>query len=153
MSHQLKISALILAGGKASRMEFVEKGLQLYRGEPLISRSLELAQKVGAEVWISCQNPAAYQRYKLPTLNDHPYPSEGPLCAIAAGLNKIDCDYLWVFACDTPSLPNNLWSLFENAMKQEEADIYCIENNGRLQNLSALISKSLAKVSKSALGL
>src|SRR5262245_31299695 len=95
------ITAVILAGGKSSRMG-QNKALLLIEGKTLIERIRELLSKIFSQVVVSTASQNAYPRLELPEVVDR-YPETGPLGAITSvlesGLSPIFC-----VACDMPFL-------------------------------------------------
>lgn len=134
-------STLILAGGKATRMNGHDKGLVLWQGQPLISHVLKhLPQN---DVVISCnRNFNAYANYGR-VMSDKTPDFSGPLSGIAAALPMCKHDWVLVSACDMPCLPvgvaDYLWQHLEG--KQ----IAVAHDGEHLQPLLMLLHKSLAE--------
>lgn len=62
----MKISAVILAGGKARRMGGVDKGLQLYQGTPLFMHCYRRLRGQVAEISLNAnRNQAVYAQSGL----------------------------------------------------------------------------------------
>ena len=60
----MNVSAIVLAGGKGSRMGGVDKGLQPLRGKPMIEWVLgRLAPQVAEVIVNANQNIARYEKY------------------------------------------------------------------------------------------
>ena len=138
-----KFAALILAGGQSSRMNYQDKGLLSFKNKLLIKHVIENLETQVDDIFISCNhNKEAYQPFGYPLIDDTPFPSEGPLCAIAAGLTKIDCDFLAVAPCDTPLLPNDYVQLLFTALNAGNHSIACISTENKTQPLCALLRKS-----------
>jgi molybdopterin-guanine dinucleotide biosynthesis protein A len=104
-------SALILAGGKGSRLGYQEKALLDINGEPLIAVIIKRLEKAVDNIIISVRDRAqgklldsrlsglvkntyrfAYDAYK----------ETGPLAGILSGLNVCEDEYCFVAACDMP---------------------------------------------------
>lgn len=104
-----RITGLILAGGRGTRMGGVDKGLVDYRGRPLVEWVLHtLAPQVDTLLLSANRNLAHYARYGHPvvpdTLPDYP----GPLAGVLAGMLQARSAWLLVVPCDTPQLPPDL---------------------------------------------
>jgi len=141
-----KIAALILAGGQSSRMNYQDKALMTFKNKFLISHVIEaLETQIEIpldDIYISCNaNKDAYQTLGFPLIDDRPFPSEGPLCAIAAGLTKIDCDYLLIAPCDCPFTPHDYLNKLFKAISNSSYNIACISSEGKMQPLFSLIKK------------
>jgi molybdopterin-guanine dinucleotide biosynthesis protein A len=96
-------SAVILAGGKSSRMgrdkAFLEIG-----GQTLLARQIETVRAAGAtEVFISGHTDADYSAFGCPVLKDN-FPNAGPLAGIEAALAVATHPLLLVLAVDLPGM-------------------------------------------------
>lgn len=95
-------SAVILAGGKSSRME-TDKSLLPINGQPMIQHIVNQVRPCFQALMISTSNSDAYQFLNLPRVID-PEPDRGPLMGLAASLAAASHDYLFVSTCDVPEL-------------------------------------------------
>jgi molybdenum cofactor guanylyltransferase len=99
--------ALILAGGKSSRMGR-DKALILWEDIPILDRVCQAAATCCQEIYIFTPWP---ERYKSVLSNKYNFlkernPGNGPLVAFAEGLTQITSHVDWVLllACDLPKL-------------------------------------------------
>jgi molybdopterin-guanine dinucleotide biosynthesis protein A len=107
----LHAHALVLAGGRGSRMGGVDKGLQALDGRPLAAHVIERLAPQAGRVWISAnRNLDAYAALGQGVLTDPPgLEYAGPLAGMLAGLNAIPDDaWLLTAPCDCPRLPPDL---------------------------------------------
>ena len=103
------ITALILAGGQASRMGGSDKGLLDCAGRPLIEWVLERIQPVVGTILISAnRSKDRYAQYGYPLVGDSQADYPGPLAGIESGLFACKTDYLWVVPCDAPHVDAQL---------------------------------------------
>ena len=121
------ITALILAGGRGLRMGGVDKGLQPFRGLPLVqqtrlrlqqqsrvpepivinaNRHLDAHAALGAEVWPDTLDGFA-----------------GPLAGFLTGLQRCRTPLLLTVPCDTPLFPLDLVERLHDALVAEQADM------------------------------
>jgi molybdopterin-guanine dinucleotide biosynthesis protein A len=119
-----EVTAVILAGGRGSRMGGADKGLQHFRGVPLALHTLlRLAPQVGAVMINANRNLAAYESFGVPvwpdTLADYP----GPLAGFLTGLEHCETPYLVTAPCDTPLFPEDLVARLAEALEREGAEI------------------------------
>ncbi|NWK77714.1 molybdenum cofactor guanylyltransferase MobA [Aquitalea sp. LB_tupeE] len=102
-------TALILAGGQASRMGGVDKGLVELAGQPLIARtlhSLAAQSQPPARVLISANRHLdAYAAYGYPVLPDTLPGYPGPLAGLLAGMQAEPDSVLLMLPCDAVQLP------------------------------------------------
>jgi molybdenum cofactor guanylyltransferase len=104
-----QITGLILAGGRGSRMGSVDKGLQPFRGAPMVMQAImRLSPQVGTMLINANQNLGAYESFGLPVWPDQLSGFEGPLAGLETGLTHCETDYLVSAPCDSPFLPEDL---------------------------------------------
>jgi molybdopterin-guanine dinucleotide biosynthesis protein A len=85
MIQREQITALILAGGRGSRMGGIDKGLQTLEGEPLVQHALRrIAPQVGSVMISANRHPEVYRGYGVPVLADADTDYPGPLATLAA---------------------------------------------------------------------
>jgi len=99
-------SALILAGGKGSRLGYKEKALIDIDGRPLISFVIEALEKVVENIIISVRDRAQGKLLRA-LLPDYRFACDaheniGPLAGILSGLKVCEDEYCFVAACDMP---------------------------------------------------
>ena len=120
------ITALILAGGRGSRMGGVDKGLQNFMGLPLALHTLtrlQLSGGVGQIMINANRNLAAYESFGVPVWPDVLADYAGPLAGFLTGLERCETPYLLTVPCDTPLLPLDLAQRLAAALNAEDADI------------------------------
>ena len=129
-------TALVLAGGRGSRMGGVDKGLQLFRGRPLVETALQrLAMQAGGPlqaVLINAnRNADAYAAAGQRSLGliEHQVVADtlddfaGPLAGFLVGLQHCHSAYLLTVPCDSPLFPLDLAARLLAALERENADI------------------------------
>lgn len=120
------ITAIILAGGRGSRMGGVDKGLQTFMGMPLALHTLTRLQISGGvgEVMINAnRNLAAYESFGASVWPDALADYPGPLAGFLTGLEHCETPYLLTVPCDTPLLPLDLAQRLAAGLEAEDADI------------------------------
>jgi molybdopterin-guanine dinucleotide biosynthesis protein A len=100
------ICAIILAGGKSSRMGS-NKALLDFGGRPLISILADRIRPITNQILISSNDPTCYEFLNLPVIPDH-YRGQGPLAGLHAAMLWHDCLLYMVLACDLPNLRASL---------------------------------------------
>ena len=82
-----RVTGIVLAGGRGSRMGGVDKGLQPLRGKPMVAWVLErLAPQVDEIVLNANQNLDAYAGFGHRVVSDSLGGFAGPLAGLHAGL-------------------------------------------------------------------
>jgi molybdenum cofactor guanylyltransferase len=118
------ITALVLAGGRGSRMGGVDKGLQNHLGMPLALHALmRVGLQVGHVMINANRNLAAYESMGAPVWPDALPDYAGPLAGVLAGLEHCETPYLLTVPCDTPHFPLDLASRLGEALLRQQAEI------------------------------
>ncbi len=103
MTSQTKVAGVILAGGRAQRMNFENKALMLYQGQPLIAYSFFAMRPLVDELLINANGShTLYQTWRVPVIADMKADFSGPLAGVLAAMNFVDADILLVVPCDAP---------------------------------------------------
>ena len=120
------ITALILAGGRGSRMGGVDKGLQNFNGIPLALHTLtrlQMGAHVGPIIVNANRNLAAYESLGATVWPDSVPDYAGPLAGFLTGLERCETPYLVTAPCDTPLLPLDLVPRLAQALARDQAQI------------------------------
>ncbi len=119
-----QITGLILAGGKGTRMGSVDKGLQVFRGKPMVEHVVQRLQtQVGKLIINANRHLDVYQAMGAPVVQDEIAGFAGPLAGLHAGLSHCDTPYLVTAPCDSPFLPMDLVDKLSAALVAANADI------------------------------
>ena len=144
------ITGCILAGGQASRMGGVDKGLQLFRGQTLVQRAIERLQPQVSKVLINAnRNPADYALTGCKVLADSELADNGPLSGFLTGLQHCDTEWLVTVPCDSPFFPLDLVEKLALAATEKQALIAMAQtprlhdNSWELQPVFCLMHRSL----------
>ncbi len=118
-SPNLPIAALILAGGKSSRMG-TDKALVPYEGKPMLQRVYQVAAACTEQVYVLTPWIERYQNI-LPS--DCQYliesqPGKGPVNGLSEGLEQISADWILLLACDLPLLDIKIIQSWINKLAQ-----------------------------------
>lgn len=162
-----QISALILAGGRAQRMDGCDKGLVSLHGQPMICHVIDTLKPQLELIRINAnRNQSAYaalaQDLKKPlsrylsefdtkqavgcgfeVVGDNLHDFQGPLAGIAAGLQHCPTEWMLIAPCDTPFLPADLVQRLRQTAEREQAEIVVAHDGKRLQPVVALLQRRL----------
>ena len=136
----MKYTAIILAGGKSSRMGS-DKGLVLLNGKPMISYIIEILKKMQIPI-IIISNNENYKQFGLPVFADI-IKEKGPLGGIYTGLKNSKTESNIIVSCDVPFLSNRIIELLIN--KDNGYPISVVQSNGKTHPLIGLYSKKIVK--------
>ncbi|MBI4514875.1 MAG: molybdenum cofactor guanylyltransferase [Deltaproteobacteria bacterium] len=98
-----EVGAIILAGGKNSRMGGEDKAFLTVDGQFVFERTLGLLQRCFPQVVVVSNHPERYREFAVEVTSDE-LPGLGPLGGLHAGLGRIRYPYAFVVACDMPFL-------------------------------------------------
>jgi molybdenum cofactor guanylyltransferase len=144
----MPISAIILSGGRATRMNGVDKGLVLLQQKPLIAHVIARLQLQVDEIFINANREIAqYEAFGLPVLKDENAEFLenyiGPLAGFSLGLQHAKHDYVLTVPCDSPLLPLDLVERLYNGMAASRMDIACASSDGNTHPVFCLMKKSV----------
>jgi molybdenum cofactor guanylyltransferase len=142
----MKITGIILAGGKSSRMG-TNKALLTIEGKTVIERIVDQLDQIVDEIIVVTNHFHDYEFLQLPMAEDK-RKGMGPLAGIEAGLNASTTERNLVVACDMPFISIDLGKYLLTLLDQYQAAVP--ENSGQLHPLFAAYRKDvLEAVSKS----
>ncbi len=136
-------SAIVLAGGRATRLGGQDKALTTFAGRPLIAHVLERLQPQVDDIVINCnRNQDRLAAFGLPLVPDAEPDFAGPLAGIAAALPHCRHEHVLVVPCDSPFLPRDLTTQLMAALASGKKLAVCHDGK-RLQPLFMLLHHSL----------
>lgn len=121
------VTAVVLAGGRATRMGGCDKGLQVLDGVPLIGHVLQRLQQQTqppAAILISANRHLPdYRALGFPVWPDSAGDYPGPLAGFLTGLAHCETPLLLTVPCDVPSFPATLCERLAAAIEASDSDI------------------------------
>ena len=118
--------ALILAGGKSSRMG-EDKALIPWQNIPMLKRVYQVAAECTEKVYIITPWPEKYQSILpsecqwLTELN-----SQGPLIGFSQGIAQINSDWILLLGCDLPLLNSDIIKTWKKYLHQLSPEILAL---------------------------
>ncbi|HPK53799.1 MAG TPA: molybdenum cofactor guanylyltransferase [Smithellaceae bacterium] len=134
----MRITGIILAGGKNSRMGTPKAFLKV-NGSRLIDKILAVYREIFAEIIIVTNNPAAYLEFHDTAIVADIYDGKGALGGIYTGLFYATTEYSFVTACDMPFLNRDFLRYVTG--KAGKHDVIVYEHDGGYEPLHALYSQ------------
>ncbi|MCU7801620.1 MAG: molybdenum cofactor guanylyltransferase [Candidatus Thiodiazotropha sp. (ex Lucinoma annulata)] len=145
MSTHPNITAVILAGGRGSRMGGEDKGLIELNGKPLITHIIAAIEPQVAQILINAnRNLVRYQQLGYPVFADSLADYQGPLAGFLTAMQTLLTADMVTLPCDGPLLPEDLVERLVRARDSEDAEIAVAHDGERLQPVYALIPKHLS---------
>jgi len=142
MNHALSFSAVLLAGGRSSRMGR-DKALLPVGESVLWQRQWDLLAALGVtDRWLSVRAEQTWVQTGIPVVHDE-VPDAGPLAGIAAALEKMRGTHLLVLAVDLPRI-EPAW--FERLKSQCVPSVGAVgQREGFYEPLAAIYPRELAR--------
>lgn len=155
------ITGLILAGGRGSRMGSVDKGLQLFRGKPMIGHVLDRFAPQVDEVLINAnRNHSDYAAFGHRVIADAIDGFAGPLAGLHTGMANAAHPLIVTAPCDSPFLPVDLVPRLLAGMQQAGADlavaktfdqphpVFCLTRTDLAAHLHEFLASGQRKIDK-----
>ena len=138
------ITGVILAGGLGQRMGGIQKGLQVYAGQPLVVHVAQrLAPQVQSVLINANQVMDAYRNLGFPVFSDFFTGYAGPLAGLHAALVQADTDLVITVPCDSPHLPADLVTRLLSALSSTQAEVAIARTHEREHPVFCLCKRSL----------
>jgi len=135
----VRVTGVIQAGGKSTRMGGKTKALLQLGGRRIIERVLDVVAPVVDDVLIVTNTPALYAFLGLPMVPDV-YPDHGSLGGIFSGLTAAAGEVVFNVACDMPFLHSPVVRLI--VARAGEADVVIPRVGEQLETMHALYAKA-----------
>lgn len=120
----MRVTGVILAGGRGSRMGGVDKGLIMLQGRPLVAHVLDKLQPQVAEILLNANRELdTYRALGHQVISDNIHGFAGPLAGLHSGMLHASHPLIAMAPCDAPFLPDDLVSRLTQALQAANADV------------------------------
>ncbi len=137
------ITAIVLCGGRGSRMRGLDKPLLEYRTRPIVAHVVHALTGCVADVLISAnRNQQVYRRYG--TVITDELTNHGPLSGIASCLKRCTTPYAFVCPGDAPHLDPIVIQRLAHTLDSSGAMAAAARDGERRQNLHLLVRAGVA---------
>jgi molybdopterin-guanine dinucleotide biosynthesis protein A len=144
-------TAIILAGGKGSRLNFAEKALLELRGKPILNHVIETLSRCVDEIIVVARDEdqqGKLRRSGVRIVRDE-VRGFGPVGGIYTGLRASNSEYAFVTACDMPFIKAEVVDLlFRKAIGYDVAIPYPPEPLHAVYKRKTTIAASRAAIRK-----
>ncbi|HSN22015.1 MAG TPA: molybdenum cofactor guanylyltransferase MobA [Usitatibacter sp.] len=141
---KIEVTGLVLAGGQGSRMGGIDKGLQSFRGKPMVAHALERFAPQVDEVLINAnRNVAEYERFGHRVISDEIAGFAGPLAGFERGLAHASGTLVATVPCDSPFLPADLVARLRAALDAARADLAVAKTGAQAHPVFCLMRRSV----------
>ena len=135
-----RITGVILAGGRATRMGGMDKGLVELNGRPLIAHVLAALQPQVAAVLINAnRNLESYAELGCRVISDDQQGYLGPLAGLATALGQAETPWVLTAPCDGPLVSTDLGPRLYYALMSTGAEVATVCDGKRLHPVYALV--------------
>lgn len=154
-----QITGIVLAGGQGRRMGGVDKGLQSFRGKPMVQWVLERLQPQVGELLINAnQNLQRYRAFGFEVVADEVGGFAGPLAGLHRGMMAAHQPWVATVPCDSPFLPADLVERLAAPFADPGVDlavartghqphpVFCLAHRRRLPHLEAYLGSGGRKI-------
>ena len=135
----MRVTGVIQAGGKSTRMGGEPKALIQLGGRRIIERAIAVVREIVDDVLVVTNTPELYRFLDLPMVSDA-FPDHGSLGGIYSGLAAAGGDAAFTVACDMPFLKAEVARLVVE--RAGEADVVIPRAGDQLQTLHAVYGKA-----------
>ena len=143
-SPSVEVTGVVLAGGQGSRMGGVDKGLQLFRGKPMVAHVIErFAPQVGELLINANRNPDDYGRFGHRVIADEIQGFAGPLAGFERGLAHASGALVVTAPCDSPFLPVDLVGRLRAALEREGAQLAVAKTGDQAHPVFSLMRRDV----------
>ncbi len=144
MNSQTKVAGVILAGGRARRMNNQDKGLVNFKGRPMVSYAIAaLAPVVDCAFINANRNIDQYRQFGWPVISDQTDSFDGPLAGILTAMIHADADILVVIPCDSPLIKTEHLQKLLLTRAENNADVAVAFDGIRLHPVFLAIKTAL----------
>lgn len=144
MNSQTKVAGVILAGGRARRMNNQDKGLVKFKGRPMVSYAIAALAPVVDCVFINAnRNIGQYREFGWPVISDQTDSFDGPLAGILTAMIHANADVLVVIPCDSPLIKTEHLQKLLLTRAENNADIAVAFDGIRLHPVFLAIKTDL----------
>ncbi len=135
------ISAVILAGGKNSRIK-QEKSLIKIKGNHIIDKQVELLENIFENIIIVTNKEEIKRKFPNLKIVEDEFQNCGPLGGIHAAMKNSNTESLFVFACDMPCLESSIILRQIATYRSTATDILVPRHEDGIEPLHAIYSKT-----------
>lgn len=144
MNSQTKVAGVILAGGRARRMNNQDKGLVNFKGRPMVSYAIAALAPVVDCMFINAnRNIDQYRQFGWPVISDQTDSFDGPLAGILTAMIHTDTDILVVIPCDSPLIKTEHLQKLLLTRAENNADVAVAFDGRRLHPVFLAIKTAL----------
>lgn len=137
----MDICALILAGGKSSRMKGNNKAFLSFNNKSFIENIIYALEDV-KDIYISVDDKNKYKDLNYPLIEDE-YKDIGPMGGMYSAFKKIHSEFVIVVACDMPKINKEFIEFLKENVREDDSCIVLKDSNNKLYPLGAVYNRNI----------
>ena len=138
-----QVTGILLAGGRARRMDGQDKGLLALQGRPMAAWVLDrLARQTNTILISANRNTESYAKLGYEVIADQDAGFLGPLAGLASGLGRADTPWVVTAPCDSPFLAYDFVERLHRAALNSGSMVAVAHDGHRLQPVFSLVNES-----------
>ena len=139
-----EVTGVILAGGRATRMGGVDKGLVPINGRPMIAWVIGALRPQVADLLINAnRNRERYGEFGCNVIDDGDSEFRGPLAGMVSGMRAAQTPWVAIVPCDSPLITSDLVERLYEGVVTSGSRIAAAHDGERLQPVCALLARDL----------
>jgi molybdopterin-guanine dinucleotide biosynthesis protein A len=143
-SREPEVTGVVLAGGQGSRMGGIDKGLQPFRGRPMVAHVVDRLFAQVDELLINAnRNLDEYARFGHRVIADEIAGFAGPLAGFERGLAHAQGRLVITAPCDSPFLPADLVARLRAALEANRADLAVAKTGDQAHPVFSLMRRDV----------
>jgi len=143
-------SAVVLAGGKSTRMGFDKQLLQM-QDRTIVEYLIDVLSTRFGDIMVSSKTPELYEQYEVRVIQDV-YEDIGPLGGVHSALLNSRSEEVFVIACDMPYVEVPYIDYMMEEMAKGSYDACVTERGGHLEVFHSFFCRSSLPVLERELG-
>lgn len=142
----MNISAVVLAGGKSTRMKGNNKAYLTYKNEKFIDIILKTLENEFSNIYISVDHKEKYKNFGYELIEDL-FSEIGPISGIYSSLKYVESDFILVFPCDMPLINVEVVKCLLRNVQNEDLCIV-LKSSNKIYPLCGVYSKKALPIIK-----
>jgi molybdopterin-guanine dinucleotide biosynthesis protein A len=139
----MQIHSAILAGGKNSRYNGMNKAFILIDGERIINRNINVLSSLFSQISIITNQIEQFSDYSDYPMSSDYFKEIGPLAGIHSALKNTTADAVFISSCDMPFLNSDIIKPLIEAANQNKFQAIIPACNERIEPLHAIYHRDL----------
>lgn len=143
----MNISAVVLAGGKSTRMNGNNKANLIYKDKKFIEIIISALENTINNVYVSVDNKERYNDVEYNFIEDI-FNEIGPIGGLYSSLQYVDSEFILVFPCDMPLINKDIIKYLLRNIREDDKCLILKSSEGKMYPLCGIYSKKSLPIIK-----